>query len=71
LEPTFPGNPAGVSAATVSVPAEQAEAKITLTATAEPAPGEHDLVVRAKFKFNGQDMQVEQPVKFRVETVAP
>lgn len=71
LEPTFPANPAGVSSANVTVPAEQSEAKVALAASAEPAAGEYDLVVRAKFKFNGQDMQVEQPVKFRVETVAP
>lgn len=71
LEPTFPGSPVGVTSANVSVPAEQSEAKLTLTASAEPAAGEHVLLLRAKFKFNGQDMQVEQPVKFRVETVAP
>ncbi len=71
LEPTFPSNPAGVSAANLSVPAEQSEAKLTLTASAEPAAGEHELLLRAKFKFNGQDVQIEQPVKFRVETVAP
>jgi hypothetical protein len=71
LEPSFPSNVAGVSSTNIAVPAEQNEAKITLTANAEPAVGEHPLLVRAKFKFNGQDMQVEQTISFRVETVTP
>ncbi len=70
LEPSFPATPSGVSAEKVSVAADQAEGKIVLTANGEPAAGEHELLVKARFKFNDQEMQVEQTLKFTVETVA-
>lgn len=70
LEPSFPATPSGVSAEKTGVAADKSEGMIVLTATGEPAAGEHELLVRAKFKFNDQEMQVEQTLKFTVETVA-
>jgi len=71
IEASLPDAPAGVTVESLTLPADQSDAKLKLTAAAEPAAGEHRLLLRAKFKFNEQDMQVEETIRFRVETVAP
>jgi len=56
----------GLSAAKLALPADQAEGKFVLAATAEAAAGKHALVARTKFKFGGVDFQVDQPVPIEV-----
>lgn len=66
-----PAGAKGVAAAKLELPANQARGKLVIVAAADAAVGLHALVVRAKLKFNGQDLQVEQIIPLVVEPPAP
>lgn len=66
IEAVLPKEADGLKAANIDVPADQSTAKIVITSGDQPKPGSYSLLVRAKLKFNGQDLQVEQTVPFQV-----
>lgn len=59
----------GLSATKVSVPNGQAEGKLEIVAAANATPGDHNVVVRAKGKFNNVDVQAVTNVVVKVEEV--
>ena len=59
----------GLSAGKVSIPAGQAEGKLEIVAAANATPGDHNVVVRAKGKFNNVDVQTVTNVVVKVEEV--
>ena len=66
IELVVPESAKGLSAAKLTLPADQAEGKLVLAAAADATPGKHVLVARSKFKFGGADFQVDQPVTVEV-----
>ena len=58
----------GLSAAKLSLPADQSEAVLALAAAADATTGKHNLTARTKFKFGGEDFQVDQPFAVTIET---
>ena len=59
----------GLTAAKVSIPNGQAEGKLEIVAAANATPGDHNVVVRAKGKFNNVDVQAVTNVVVKVEEV--
>lgn len=59
----------GLSANKVSIPKEQAEGKLEIVAAANATPGDHNVVVRAKGRFNNVEVQATTNVVVKVEEV--
>jgi hypothetical protein len=68
LSLVVPDQSIGVKAPDVNVPKDQSAGKLVLEAGPNAKPGEHQATLRAKLSFNGQQLQVEQPVAFKVES---
>jgi hypothetical protein len=60
----------GIKAPDVNVPKDQPAGKLMLEVGPQAKPGEHQAIVRAKLSFNGQALQVEQPVTIKIEPPA-
>ncbi len=60
----------GVKAPDVNVPKDQSTGKLILELAKEAKPGEHQLIIRAKLNFNGQQVQFEQPVVVKIDPPA-
>jgi hypothetical protein len=56
----------GVKAADLNVPKDQPSGKLMLDVDPKAKPGEHRLIVRAKLSFNGQPLEVEQPLTITI-----
>ncbi|MEX2140708.1 MAG: hypothetical protein WD894_15710 [Pirellulales bacterium] len=61
----------GVKAPEVNVPKDQSTGKLMLEVGPKAKPGEHQALVRATLSFNGQQLQVEQPVMIKIDPPAP
>jgi hypothetical protein len=61
----------GVKAPDVNVPKDQSTGKLMLEVAPNAKPGEYPARVRAKLSFNGQPLQVEQPVTLKIDAPAP
>ena len=59
----------GLSANKVSVPNGQAEGKLEIVAAANATPGDHNVVIRAKGRFNNVEVQATTNVVVKVEEV--
>lgn len=68
LEAVIPGGVRGLKIAKTTVPAKQTAGKLVCEAAADATPGTHALTLRARVRFNGQTLQVDQPLPI---TVAP
>ena len=64
-----PAGVQGLKANNVSIPNGQAEGKLEIVAAANATPGDHNVVVRAKGKFNNVDVQSVTNVVVKVEEV--
>lgn len=64
-----PAGVQGLTAAKVSIPNGQAEGKLEVVAAANATPGDHNVVIRAKGKFNNVDVQTVTNVVVKVEEV--
>ncbi len=64
-----PAGVQGLSAAKVSIPAGQAEGKLEIAADATATPGDHNIVIRAKGRFNNIEVQTTSNVVVKVEAV--
>ena len=53
----------------MSIPNGQAEGKLEIVAAANATPGDHNVVVRAKGKFNNVDVTTVTNVVVKVEEV--
>jgi hypothetical protein len=71
LKSTVPGEAKGVSVTDAPIAAGQSEAKLTIEAAPDTAPGSYTLSVQATAKFNGQDLPVTQPLTVTVEAAGP
>jgi hypothetical protein len=67
LSLVVPDQSIGVKAPDASVAKDQTAGKLVLEAGPQAKPGEHKATLRAKLNFNGQPLQVEQPVTIKVE----
>ena len=67
LKTKVPAEAKGLKVADVTVPADQAQAKLKVDATAETPPGKYVLNVTAVAKYNGQDLSVTRDVPVTVE----
>jgi len=67
----IPQGVAGLSIPNISVPANQTQGKLTITAAATATEGEHQLTLRGTMNYNGQNLTVEQPLKLIVQKAAP
>jgi hypothetical protein len=56
----------GVSAAKVTIPKDQTDAKLIVDAAPNAPAGKHQLTLRASLKFNGRDLKVEQMVELKI-----
>jgi hypothetical protein len=64
-----PAGVQGLTANKVSIPNGQAEGKLEIVAAANATPGDHNVVVRAKGKFNNVDVTTVTNVVVKVEEV--
>ncbi len=69
LNVVIPPGLAGVSIPNVAIPAGQTAGKLMITAAANATDGKHDLIVRASFAVNGQQLIVDQPLPLTIEKV--
>jgi hypothetical protein len=71
VEPA-PGKPvAGLTLAPVTVPADQPQGVVKITAAAEAPVGRHDLVLTTKLKFNDREITAQRTVALVIEPAAP
>ena len=66
VELIVPEGSKGIAAPKVDLAPDKAEAKFAVTVAPETAPGKHTVLARAKFKFGGQNFQVDQPAQIEV-----
>jgi hypothetical protein len=62
-----PAGAPGVQFPNGNIPGGQNETKLKLTINPDGAVGEHACILRLQFSYNGQGMQVEQPLKLTIE----
>jgi len=67
----LPPGVAGLQAANVSLPANQADGKLVVMAQPNATPGVHNVIVRMTINFNGQGLTLDQTVALTVEKVEP
>lgn len=60
----------GVKAPDVNVPKDQTSGKLVLDVGKDAKPGEHQVTLRVKLNFNGQPLQVDQPVAIKIDPAA-
>ena len=65
----LPPGVTGISIPRASVPANQVQSKLIITAAANATDGAHDLIVRATMNLNGQNLTIEQPLRLTVQRV--
>jgi hypothetical protein len=71
LSLVVPDQSIGVKASDVNVPKDQSTGKLMLEVGPDAKAGEHQALVRAKLSFNGQQLQIEQPVTIKIDAPAP
>jgi hypothetical protein len=69
IEINPPNGVQGLKAAKLTLAKGQNEGKLVVEAANNATPGEHAIGVRATAKFNGQNLQTQNPVKINVEKV--
>lgn len=67
LEVIVPGGAKGLKAAKATIAGDQTGGAVPLEAGAEAATGEHELTLRARVRFNNQNLQIDVPQKVKVE----
>ena len=54
----------------MTVPADQSQGIVKLTAAADAAPGRHELVLTTKLKFNDREITARRPLTLVIEAPA-
>jgi hypothetical protein len=61
----------GVTATKLTLPKGQAEGKLEIMAAGDAAPGDYQVTVRAKARFNNIELVTTQSIPIKVEAPAP
>ncbi|MCA9245827.1 MAG: hypothetical protein KDA42_01900, partial [Planctomycetales bacterium] len=69
IQAQAPNGVSGLALKNTKVDAGQTEVKLAIEANAQATPGEHQITVRAKPKYNGQTLEVVQTVAVKIEAV--
>ncbi len=67
----LPKGVAGITISKVTIAKEQKDGNFEVTANKDATPGDHAVIVRAKAKFNGLDVEATQQLVLKVEKVEP
>jgi len=70
VEPSTAKPVAGLALAPVTIPADQSQGIVKLTAAADAAPGRHELVLTTKLKFNDREITARRPLALVIEAPA-
>ncbi len=63
------GGAAGLSIPNLTIPANQADGKLTVSAAANASPGQFTLALRFSMNLNGQGLTIDQPLEITVEAM--